>query len=248
MFHTMRRHPFAVEAFFRRSLVLAYAVPKASLEPLVGPGLEVDTYDDTWGFLAIALVETEGLRPKGFPKALGRDFFLSGYRIFTRFNQAGKPSLRGLKILRSDTNKRSMVLAGNFFTHYGYALADVRVVHTMAALELDVRSRQGDANLHVVADLEAAAGLPESSPFKSMEDARMFAGPLPYTFDYEKETNSMIVVKGLRQAWNPRPVQVKVHAASFLEQPSFVDAKLANAFYVHDIPYAWKPGSLKPLS
>jgi hypothetical protein len=44
--------------------------------PLVGPGLEVDAYDD-WGFLAIALVQTESLRPQGFPRWLGRDFFLS---------------------------------------------------------------------------------------------------------------------------------------------------------------------------
>src|SRR5688572_15112881 len=108
MLEGLRRHPFAVDAFFRRSLVLTYAVPRAALLELVGPGLELDTYDD-WGFLAIAMVQTEGLRPRGFPRWLGRDFFLSGYRIFTRFARPGHPTLRGLRILRSDTDRAMMV-------------------------------------------------------------------------------------------------------------------------------------------
>src|SRR5215472_6465321 len=102
MLHFLQRHPFGVEAFFRRSLVLTYAVPQSILTPLLGPGLELDTYED-WGFLAIAMVETQALRPRGFPTWLGRDFFLSGYRIFSRFARPGKQTLRGLRILRSDT-------------------------------------------------------------------------------------------------------------------------------------------------
>src|SRR5262245_12666411 len=84
MLHALQRHPFAVEAFFERSLVLTYALPAAILAPMVGPGLEVDTYDK-WGFLAIAMVQTRDLRPRGLPTWLGQNFFLSGYRIFTRF-------------------------------------------------------------------------------------------------------------------------------------------------------------------
>src|SRR4051812_45952931 len=87
MLASLRRHPFPVEAFFRWSLVLAYAVPKDALAPLLPRGLTLDTYDDTWGFLAVALVQTEDLRPRGFPRALGRDFFLSGYRVFARFSR-----------------------------------------------------------------------------------------------------------------------------------------------------------------
>ena len=66
MLHVLERHPFGIEAFFRRSLVLTYAMPKTILAALVGPGLEIDVYGE-WGFLAIALVQTESLRPRGFP-------------------------------------------------------------------------------------------------------------------------------------------------------------------------------------
>ena len=96
---------------------MAYALPKEAVARMVGPGLEVDAYDD-WGFVAIAMVETQALRPRGFPQWLGRDFFLSGYRIFTRFVRPGQPTLRGLRILRSDTDRALMASFGNIFTHY----------------------------------------------------------------------------------------------------------------------------------
>jgi hypothetical protein len=115
MFYMLKRHPFPVTAFFRQSLVLTYAFPSAVLQPLIPPGLVLDTYGE-YGFLAIAMVQTERLRPTFLPSILGRDSFLCGYRIFTRM--AGKAgSLRGLRILRSDTNDWWMARAGNMFTH-----------------------------------------------------------------------------------------------------------------------------------
>jgi hypothetical protein len=64
--HLLKRHPLPVKAFFRQSLVLTYAFPREVLEPLLAPGLTLDLYQD-WGFLAIAVVQTEGLRPAFLP-------------------------------------------------------------------------------------------------------------------------------------------------------------------------------------
>src|SRR5919198_4432964 len=122
MLDRLRRHPLAVEAHFRHSLVLTYAWPRRLLEPLVPPGLVLDTYRD-FAFTAIALVQTERLRPAFLPASLGLDFFLTGYRIFVRV--ADTPSLRGLYILRSDADRRLMVVLGNLLTHYSYRLADI---------------------------------------------------------------------------------------------------------------------------
>jgi uncharacterized protein YqjF (DUF2071 family) len=249
MLSVLRRHPFGVEAFFRRSLVVTYAAPASVLAPLAGPGLEIDAYDGQ-GFLAIAMVETRNLRPKGLPAWMGRDFFLSGYRVFTRFVRPGKQTLRGLRILRSDTDRATMVRFGNLFTQYRYSHADVEVTGDAARLEVRIRTAQREADLHVVADLASSpAPLPPGSPFRTMEDARTFAGPLPYTFSYDEDARKMVVVKGLRSSWDPQPVRVEVKEASYLERPPFVGAgvRLANAFYVKDVPYAWKPGVLEDL-
>lgn len=108
MLSKLRRHPLAVQAHFRYSLVLTYAYPEELLKPLLSRGLQLDTYNG-YGFLAIALVQTERLRPVGMPSVFGRDFFLSGYRIFTRFRLPNGKILRGLQILRSDADSDFMV-------------------------------------------------------------------------------------------------------------------------------------------
>jgi len=62
--------------------VLTFAAPRKELAGLVPECLELDIFKNHWAFLAVALVQTSGLRPKGFPKVLGTDFFLIGYRLF----------------------------------------------------------------------------------------------------------------------------------------------------------------------
>lgn len=245
----LQRHPFAVEAFFRRSLVLTYALRPAVLAGFLGPGMELDEHQG-WGFLAIAMVETEDLRPRSLPRWLGRNFFLSGYRIFVRIRRPGRGPLRGLLILRSDTDRAFMATLGNVFTHYGYRLARVEVDARPQQLAIRVHSRDHEADLDVVAQLShTPAALPAASPFESLEAARNFAGPLPFTFSYDAHVNKIVVVKGVRKHWEPQPVQVQVNAATFLEHPRFAagEARLANAFYLQEVPYAWKPGYLQEV-
>jgi hypothetical protein len=103
----------------------------------------------------------------------------------------------------------------------------------------------------VEADLSIqTVALPEGSPFANLTEARKFAGPLPFTFDYERQTRSIIRVEGVRQRWNPRPVSVIVHQNTFFEHGPFrsVPAVLANAFFLEDVPYAWRSGIRETLS
>jgi hypothetical protein len=254
MLERLKRHPFAVETFFRRSLVLTYALPAEVLQPMIGPGLELDTLDTAGarlGFLAIALVQTEKLRPRGLPAFLGRDFFLSGYRIFTRLVRPGRPTLRGLRILRSDTDRAGMVRMGNLFTHYGYRHAQVSLEADEHHLAVRIQTPGREADLSVDARLQPRpAPLPEGSPFRSLDEARHFAGPLPFTFSHSAELGGMVVVKGVRSEWDPQPVAVTVHHATYLEQPALAAAgpRLANAFYLENVPYWWQAGTVEPLS
>ena len=64
MLSWLQNHPFAVEAFFERSLVLTLAVPQAAARPMLPECLEPDTIQNRWAFLAVALVQTRDLRPK----------------------------------------------------------------------------------------------------------------------------------------------------------------------------------------
>jgi len=242
MLHLLRRHPIAMTAFFRRSLVLTYALPPEILAPMLPEGLVLDTFRGH-AFLAIALVQTENLRPSVLPAFLGGDFFLSGYRIFTRLAR-GEQAKRGLKILRSDTDRGWMVRAGNLLTHYNYRRCRAQLEECGERIHWTIRTAGHEADLELVADVAGSEALPEGSPFNTVTEARRFAGPLPYTFEYEKETRSIIGILAERQKWEPRPVVVEVRKNTFLEHEPFCRAKptLANAFHVRDVPYRWQSG------
>ena len=52
----LKDHPFAVEAYFEHSIVLTFAVPKEALSALIPDCLTLDTFQDQWAFIAMAMV------------------------------------------------------------------------------------------------------------------------------------------------------------------------------------------------
>jgi hypothetical protein len=195
------------------------------------------------------LVQTQQLRPSFLPAAVGGDFLLTGYRIFARLGNRAS-SLRGLRILRSDTNRRWMVSAGNALTRYNFGLCQAKLCERPGEIEWNIRTPSQEADLQVIARTgENSAPLPHGSPFLNLKDARRFAGPLPYTFDYEPETRSIIRIQGVRREWHPKPVAVQVLQNTFFYQEPFcrTAAILANAFHVRDIPYQWNRGIRTPV-
>ncbi|MFZ4261598.1 DUF2071 domain-containing protein [Sphingobacterium sp. HJSM2_6] len=239
MLAQLKNHPFAVEAYFESSLVLTFAVSKEQLQSLIPDCLQLDTFQDKWAFLAVAMVQTKDLRPKGFPKLLGNDFFLIGYRVFVRYTNAAGKNLRGLYILKSETNKPKMEFFGNIFTHYNYTSTDIQQVENQKSKEISsvksifqVRIGKGEEDI----------ALPENSPFDSWKEARRFAGPLPFTFTYNYKTKEVLIIEGVRQNWLPSPVKVLDYHFDFLNRLKLDNPILANAFIINDIPYYWKKG------
>ncbi len=144
-----------------------------------------------------------------------------------------------------------MVSFGNCLTHYNYHLAAVNVQESPDALEIQVRTPDAEADLHVIADLAKRPDAPpKGSPFQDFHQARLFAGPLPFTFDYESETHSIVMIEGVRREWKPVPVRVEALQQTFFEHSVFrgTEPILANAFYVRNILYKWKRGVLERLS
>jgi hypothetical protein len=237
MLSWLKTHPFPVEAFFEHSLVLTFAVPQAELRALLPPPLVPDTFDQEWGFLAVALVQTRHLRPKGFPGWLGQNFFLIGYRAFVRYPSPTGKRLRGLYILRSETDQRRMTALGNLFTHYRYHTVDIAQQET--AGQLTIQSRQADFHVTLAAPATDVP-LPPASPFATWKEARRFAGPLPFTFSLAAD--KMLIVEGVREHWEPQPVAVESCHVGFLANLNFSRLVLANAFSLRDVPYSWKKG------
>ena len=242
MFSFLKNHPFAVEAFFESSLVLTFAVPKEQLQNFIPECLELDTFEDKWAFIAVAMVQTSSLRPKGLPKFFGNDFFLIGYRIFVRYtNNAGK-RVRGLYIIKSETDKRKMAFFGNIFTHYAYTSTDIS--QTKNGDQIEIKSVKSNFTA-VVEESNEEIALPPASPFASWKEARSFAGPLPFTFTYNPTDKTVLIIEGVRQNWKPEPVSVNHYSIGFLDNLELKGIILANAFVIKNIPYYWKSGKIE---
>jgi uncharacterized protein YqjF (DUF2071 family) len=238
----LKNHPFAVEAFFESSLVLTFAVSKEQLQHYIPECLELDVFQNKWAFIAVAMVRTVDLRPKGFPKFLGKDFFLIGYRIFVRYiNNAGK-NLRGLYIIKSETNKKKMEFLGNIFTHYNYTTTDIS--ESIKGNCSTIKSQRSKFQITIDPTTNEIQ-IPKSSPFTDWKDARKFSGPLPHTFTYNKINKEVLIIEGVRQNWKPQPVKVISYDFEFLNNLKLQNVVLANAFEIKNVPYYWKKGRIE---
>lgn len=238
----LKDHPFAVEAYFESSLVFTFAVPKEELVRFVPQPLQLDVFEDKWAFIAVAMVQTSDLRPKGFPEFLGNDFFLIGYRVFVRYtNNAGK-RLRGLYILKSETDKRKMAVMGNIFTHYNYTTTDIS--YKTEGNLISGSSEKSDFNF-LIEESDSEISLPENSPFSDWKDARKFSGPLPFTFTLNDKEKSVLIIEGVRQNWKPQPVRAERFHFGFLDALGLKNIVLANSFIIKNVPYYWKKGKIE---
>ena len=243
MLSFLKNHPFGVEAFFKSSRVLTFAIPKEQIQHLIPECLHLDTFNNKWAFIAVAMVQTQNLRPKGIPPIFGSDFFLIGYRVFVRFkNNAGK-NLRGLYILKSETDKKKMKFFGNIFTHYNYTTTDISQVKQGSTIEIS--SIKSGFKILVENTRNDNLLLPGGSPFPDWKAARRFAGPLPFTFSYMPDSNKVLIIEGVRENWTPTPLKVLSYNFSFLDKMKFTEIKLANAFTIENIPYHWKKGKIE---
>lgn len=232
-------HPFAVEAHFNTSFVVAYAFSPEVLFGKIPKALQLDLFEDRWAFVAAAFVDTRGLRPKGFPTWMGRDFVLAGYRIFVRYKDQSGRNLRGLYILKSETNRWSMKFLGNLFTAYNYSQSSIQMVSSEQEILV-----QGPS-LRVRAEVPSEDGLvelPLKSPFRDWKEARRFAGPMPFTFTFDEKKSLMTIVQGDRTNWKPQPIKIKEIAIPAVKELIGEEGVLANAFLVQNIPYCWRAG------
>jgi hypothetical protein len=238
----LKNHPFGVQAFFNSSVVLTFAVEKEQLVGLIPPCLELDTFNNKWAFIAVAMVQTSNLRPKGFPKFMGNNFFLIGYRIFVRYTNTKNKTLRGLYIIKSETNKKKMELLGNIFTQYKYTTTDINLYTTEQCRTIS--SKQSNFKISILPS-NTDIQLPSNSPFSTWQEARKFAGPLPHTFSFNKNDNTVLIVEGLRQYWQPKPIAISDYYFQFLKELNLHNVVLANAFEINNVPYNWKKGKIE---
>ncbi len=239
MTSVFKRNPFPVEAWFDFSITLTFAVPRNELAERLPACLEAETFADRWAFIAVALVQTRHLRPRGLPRFLGKDFLLAGYRHFVAYRSTDGRRLRGLQIIRSETDRQSMAFLGNLLTPYHYTLTPLKM-ELRDGIQYTTDSITG---LHIATSAaEELSPLPAGSPFHSWKEARRFCGPMPFTFSHDAARKRMLIIEGVREHWKPVPACVHHFHIPHLARLGFSEIRLASAFMVRDIPYHWRKG------
>ena len=136
-----------------------------------------------------------------------------------------------------------MEFFGSIFTQYNYTTTDIHIIRQNGTTEIS--SNKSDFNIRIETSDNEDISLPAGSPFAGWKEARRFAGPLPFTFNYNPADKKVLIIEGVRENWKPMPVRVSQHNFSFINRMNLSDVRLANAFIICDIPYYWKKGKIE---
>lgn len=229
--------PFKIKAHFKQSLVLTYAIPQHVITPLIPYPLTPDLHKNEWGFFAVALVNTQQLRPAFIPPFLGSNFILAGFRYFVRYRRSDGKNLRGLWIDHSLTNKKSMVLFGNILSKYQYSFADIHIEDSENTLTF----QSTEPFMNITVRKNEPDKMPLISVFESPKEARRFAGPLPFTFGLQPQNKKVFIVEGKRKKWEPKQVEI-LNAEISLPPIIQPHATLCSAFLIENTDYLWEKG------
>ena len=137
-----------------------------------------------------------------------------------------------------------MEFFGNMFTHYCYTTTDI--TQNRSNDVLTISSNKSGFSVHLDERANETIALPAGSPFTDWKEARRFAGPLPFTFTYNKAKREVLIIEGVRENWKPEPVKVLDYNFSFIDNMNLQGTVLANAFVIRNIPYYWKKGKIEP--
>jgi hypothetical protein len=131
-------------------------------------------------------------------------------------------------------------------TGYRYRHVNLRIKESGSETSVETSLADGSPTLALTfGSLHDAVSLPEGSPFGDWHTARLFAGPMPFTFSPESD-GRFVVIEGARQDWVPRPVRVMNWQVGLFDETPLRGTKpiLANAFAVEGVSYRWKRGRL----
>lgn len=231
----MRPLPFSIKARFDFFLVLLYAVDLQKAKELLAAPLVHEEHNGK-GLMAVAFVKTTHFRPAFLPSWLGMSFTLTGFRHMASYRRTNGKMIRGLKIIRSFTDKKIMVKSGAGLSEYQFQYNPVTVRTEGSQIKIEGTGIKITAKESGGREIP----LPDHSVFESWVYARKFAGPLLYTFEINKKEIS--ITEGSRHHWQPVPVEIIEAETPFFDEAPYdkLEPVLSGAYLVKNIPYSWK--------
>ena len=226
-----RNGRLAIASTFVTNSILLYSCEPSDLEPLLCPGLEVDAIGGR-GHVAVAFVDQRDFRPRGFPRWLGRDFFMVEYLVFVTYASSDGRRMRGLYLLQSDTPSVLACIGSRIFSHYRFRHIDLRVSEADGSRQF--QSTQAGIDVTVSLEPPPDRTLGEWFHFDELSKPRSF------NFQHLSRSDAMLVIRGVLKGWNPQPTTVLNAELDWVTESGIEFDGPPRSLQVEDVAYLWR--------
>jgi hypothetical protein len=207
-----------ITGLIKRRLLLNYRADPAVVQRLLPGKLEPKIHAGH-AIVGACLIRLEKIRPDGLPEFLGLSSENAAHRIAVTWDDETGPH-EGVFIPRRDTGSMLNAVAGGRLFPGAPRAARFTITEGLREIDFRLRSRDGLADLHVVA--RQSHEIPPTSSFRSLADASDFfeGGCLGYS-----STSDPARFDGVRleaQEWRVHALDVhRLHSAYFEDSDRF---------------------------
>ncbi len=228
-----------IQGTIRRRILVNYRVDPAIMQRHLPPAFKPKLHAGS-AIAGICLIRLESIRPKGLPAALGISSENAAHRIAVTWND-GDQEKEGVFIPRRDTGSTLNHLAGGRVFPGEHHLADFRVSDTGAAIDFEMRSRDGEVAVQLRGRIGEA--LPTGSQFKSLAEASSFfeSGSIGYSVTKDSRRLDGIFLR--TKTWKMQTLDVDdVQSSYFADEKRFPvgSVNFDCSLIMRDIEHEWQ--------
>lgn len=227
-----------LEGVIARRVLLNFRVDPNVARRLLPKPLEL-TIHNGFAVVGICLIRLEQLRPKGFPSPVGMSSENMAHRIAIRY-PTGEGRKDGVFIWRRDTDQKLVTLLGGRLFPGVHQLAEFHVMEGEDKLIMDVRTRQGDADVSFEA--ASTAEWKSTTVFKTFEEVCSFFARGDCGFSCALHEGKLEGMQLRTLKWEMNPLRVdKVRAAFYDNHERFPPESIEFdcALLMRGIPHEW---------
>ena len=228
-----------IQGTIRRRILVNFRVDPVVMQRHLPPAFKPKLHAGS-AIAGICLIRLESIRPKGLPAALGISSENAAHRIALTWND-GDQEKEGVFIPRRDTGSTLNHLAGGRVFPGEHHLADFRVSDTGAAIDFEMRSRDGEVAVQLRGRIGEA--LPTGSQFKSLAEASSFfeSGSIGYSVTKDSRRLDGIFLR--TKTWKMQTLDVDdVQSSYFADEKRFPvgSVNFDCALIMRDIEHEWQ--------
>ena len=250
----VRRHrreapsiPFEANTVWAEAICINYRVDPQALRPIIPDVFDLDCCHGK-SFISVTASRLKDFGISRVPNALRMNFYQCTYRAHVTYTDFRGRTMKGCYFVRCETNSQLMSLAANMLPEFRAHRCNTYPI-LMArhgghlCLTVDTADDPG-GNLVLVSDTSnPKSSMPDTSVFRSTEEARRLIVDFYDAFAYHPETNEVLILRIDRGDWNIRIIEPTDYYLGYVNNGPFhsENAELDSIFYFQDCPYRWLP-------